>query len=264
FGSSNPGGVSSPVPVKVTGLASGVTAIAVGAYEVCAVVNGGASCDGYAPPEMSSGATAVALGTDGSPTRQHACAIKNGDLRCWGDNTYGQLGNDTEGDVLGMTSGVTAVAAGQSFTCAVARGGAWCWGQNGSGNLGNDSGTTLCTVVGLAPLQCRDQPLEVVGLTKSVTDIATGTCHACAIVGGGVQCWGNNGDGQLGNNSTSDSHTPVQVHGMTTGATAVAGGDSHTCAVVEGRAWCWGSNSHGELGNNSSKGSDVPVPVSGL
>jgi alpha-tubulin suppressor-like RCC1 family protein len=51
----------------------------------------------------------------------------------------------------------------------------------------------------------------VTGLATSVQAIAAGGAHTCALVGGGARCWGSNGSGQLGNNSTTDSHVPVQV-----------------------------------------------------
>ena len=74
-------------------------------------------------------------------------------------------------------------------------------------------------------------------------------------------CWGWGSWGQLGNNSTGDSHIPVSVQGLS-GAFTVAGGDSHSCAVLSaGAIDCWGDNGSGELGNNSTTGSKVPVQV---
>ena len=72
------------------------------------------------------------------------CAIVGGGAaKCWGDNTGGQLGDGTTTPALTpvqvstLTSGVTALAVGNTFTCAVISGGAKCWGMNGAGQLGD-------------------------------------------------------------------------------------------------------------------------------
>jgi alpha-tubulin suppressor-like RCC1 family protein len=46
-------------------------------------------------------------------------------------------------------------------------------------------------------------------LSSGVTAITAGVAHTCALVNGGAQCWGWNIYGQLGNNSTTDSHVPT-------------------------------------------------------
>src|SRR5678816_1120209 len=77
-----------------------------------------------------------------------------------------------------------------------------------------------------------------------------GTGHTCAVVGGGIQCWGANMNGQLGNGMNTQSVQPVSVMNMTSGAYTVAAGGLHTCAITQGAAKCWGQNVNGQLGTH--------------
>ncbi len=186
------------------------------------------------------------------------CALVNGGAQCWGINGLGQLGNNASVSgistvpvpVVGLTSGVQAVAAGEETACALANGGVWCWGYNQFGSLGNNAEE------GVYPL-----PVRVVGLTSGVQAIATGQDIGCALTNGGLQCWGINGEGQLGNNSTANAWTPGPVSGLSTGVQSITTGSGLTCAVVNGTAQCWGGL---ELGNGSTNQSNIPVQVTGL
>ena len=143
---------------------------------------------------------------------RHTCALVTaGGVQCWGNNSFSQLGNDsttysfTPLDVLGLSGPASAIAAGLSHTCAVmSAGGVQCWGDNSSSQLGNDSTTSSPT------------PLDVIGLSGSVTAIAAGFAHTCAVTSaGGVQCWGDNYFGQLGNGKVVGySAMPVDVVGL--------------------------------------------------
>ena len=234
----------------------GVAAIAAGDDHTCALTaSGGVKCwgtnwsgqlgdgttdDRLTPVDvsgLSSGVTAIAA------SRYHTCALTvSGGVMCWG---AGPLGDGTTDarlipvDVSGLSSGVTAIAAGGNHTCALtASGGVKCWGENAFGQLGDGT------------IDARLTPVDVSGLSSGVTAIAAGVSHTCALtVSGGVKCWGENGDGQLGNGTDYSRLTPVDVSGLSSGVVDIAAGWRHTCALTaSGGVKCWGSNDYGQLG----------------
>jgi hypothetical protein len=191
----------------------------------------------------------------------HSCALVGGGAQCWGDNTFGQLGDNTQfqrltpTDVLGL-AGASAVTAsvGGDHTCAIAAGGAaMCWGSNVSGELGDNSTSQ------------RLAPVQVSGLSAGVVAIAAGMQHSCAVTaGGGVKCWGFNGYGQVGDGTPTQRLSPVDVSGLGSGVTAIATGLDHSCAVSSGGVKCWGQNVNGQLGDGTVSQRLTPVNVSGL
>jgi alpha-tubulin suppressor-like RCC1 family protein len=221
---------------------------------------------------VASGAPSAPAFTRIAAGALHTCALTGGGgAKCWGSNVWGEVGNGTDTaiirspvDVVGLASGVRAIAGGIYHTCALTSGGgAKCWGMNSDGQLGN----------GPRPRSTGRTPVDVAGLASGVSAITTGPAHTCALTsGGGVKCWGDNGEGQLGNGSTTTpSATPVNVAGLTSGVKAISAGGGlgggHTCALTSGGGVkCWGYNFAGQLGNGSTTPIIIrtPVNVAGL
>lgn len=195
----------------------------------------------------------------------HSCAAVTRSLgvKCWGDNSNGQLGDGTQEsrftavDVIGLHAGVLAVAAGGRYSCALTSNGAVkCWGSNFRGQLGD--GTDAAQ---------RLTPVDVVGLNSGVVAISAGQSHACALMqAGGLKCWGANGfGGPLGDGTTEDRRMPVDVVGLAHGVSAVSAGWHHTCAVMSsGGVKCWGENYLRQLGDGTTEVRRTPVDVIGL
>jgi alpha-tubulin suppressor-like RCC1 family protein len=91
--------------------------------------------------------------------------------------------------------------------------------------------------------------------------IAAGWAHTCAITPeGGVQCWGNNDYGQLGDGTNTDSNVPVDVSGLN-GASNIIAGAHHTCVLSGNAVWCWGRNHMGQIGDGTNSNRNVPQQV---
>jgi alpha-tubulin suppressor-like RCC1 family protein len=259
-------------PVAVPALTSSVKGIFAAESHSCALkTNGALVCVGFNNQgELGDGTTVwtstptTVTGLPGSVTTvaargRHTCAITAGGvLSCWGNNSYGEIGNGTTSVALTpvtvIGSGVSQAAAGDSHMCAVVSGALKCWGWNDAGQLGDGSTTN------------RTTPTAVNGLGPGVAKAGAGEHHTCAVTTlGAVLCWGKNDFGQLGDGTTINHPTPTAVTGLSSGVAAVVAGDSHTCALTTGGAvLCWGFNGEGELGDGSGSDQHTPVPVSGL
>ena len=179
----------------------------------------------------------------------------------WGDNLGGQLGNNsaefrcaTPVSVVGTTKTFCQIAGGASHTLALDKNGRmWAWGFNNVGQLGNNAVLSQRT------------PVSVLGTTKTFCKIAAGTCYTLALDKyGRAWAWGNNLQGQLGNNAIITQRTPVSVLGTIKTFCQIAAGTSHTLALDKnGRMWAWGDNTTGQLGNNAVLSQRTPVSVLG-
>ena len=229
--------------------------------------NGPATTTNQVTPVTVSGLTGVTALSAGT---QHSCAIvAGGAVRCWGDNSKGQLGTGPAGavmsdvpvPVLGL-SGAIAISAGGDHTCAVTvDGAAWCWGDNADGE------------VGLAPVGgVRTTPYQIPSF-GTVAAISAGSGHTCAITADtGVWCWGNNGAHQLGDPDVAGSTaTPIMVGkaasgNQLTGFIQVVARYAYSCALsAGGTVVCWGDNTWSQLGRGSAGGSSyIPMIVQNL
>jgi alpha-tubulin suppressor-like RCC1 family protein len=213
--------VNSPVPVAVTDL-EGVSSMTAGSFHTCAAdADGSLWCWGRNDRgQLGNGTTddssipirveaitarilAVALGT------LHTCALlESGDVMCWGNNEFGQLGNGTTDDSLvpvavsDFPSPARQIASGYEHTCVILEGGeVMCWGHNERGQVGDRTEGNI-----------RSQPVSVEGLPSGAVSIGTGTFHTCVVLENKtLLCWGYNAHGELGNGTTDNSLEPVVV-----------------------------------------------------
>jgi alpha-tubulin suppressor-like RCC1 family protein len=196
--------------------------------------------------------TSIAVGPS------HACAIVSGQVRCWGSNDSGQLGQATPASsatplvaVAGL-SGVTSVAVGDKHSCALTASGVFCWGANGSGQLGDPTAGT----------PSGPTPVAVSG-TTSATSLSSGLLDNCVTIGDSVSCWGGDLHGQLGNAKTGAAFalSPVTFKGGNTSNPVLGSGEAHNCATVNSALQCWGAGTSGQLGTNTAADSPAPGKV---
>lgn len=270
----------SPTPVLVAGGRS-FTALAAGQWHTCALDTvGTAWCwgsdeigqvgDGQYPIRSSMPSPAAVGGghtfTSLTAGAHHTCGLDASKKTwCWGDEEWGQIGNDPEtgphwtpiSGAFGLT--LNSIAAGWYHSCGIKPDTkAWCWGHDGYGQIGDGAR-------GISELL----PKAVAG-NHAFKSLRGGEWHTCAIdTTDQTWCWGNDEDGQLGDGDSQGrvfSSSPAAVAGVHHFAGVFLGGH-HTCAVdTDQRAWCWGSSLHGQIGDGTT-GLDSPTispsPVTG-
>jgi alpha-tubulin suppressor-like RCC1 family protein len=197
----------------------------------------------------------------------HGCAkFSSSDVRCWGSNLFGQLGDGSTTDkttpvpVQGLGENVQTLALGHEHSCVLLDdGGVKCWGNNIFGQLGDDTTTDQSTAVSV--LEAPSGP----PLSGAQT-LQLGFYHSCAQLGESVKCWGGNESGQLGDGSTANELTPVSVlqspeEPPLAGAHTLILGSYHGCVRIGSELRCWGYNGSGQLGDGSTANGLTPVPV---
>lgn len=226
-----------------------------GANASCAMsCTGGQTC--YANRCASQGWRKVVSG------KKHSCASRSdGTVRCWGDNTSGQLGTLQAGNsstspvVLTGLTGIRQLASTDRHTCALDTGNRlWCWGLNDYGQVGDEQ-----------PSDARRTPYRHPTITD-VLDVGVGTLHTCVRRSDeSVDCVGFNSQGQLGDGSTNLSDVFVDTKNLTS-VVQLAVGVAHSCAIQrDGMADCWGLNgtmdNFGRLGTGTTPSRTSPTAV---
>ncbi|CAM9212563.1 unnamed protein product [Sphacelaria rigidula] len=270
-----------------------VSDFALGGEFTCAILDSGSiKCFGYntegqlgqgntsnvgdEADEMGDALLVVDLGTGVTVTEvttgcQHSCAlIDDGDVKCFGYNNYGQLGQGTTdnigddagemGDDLAVVDlgdlSATSIAAGCDFTCAIVDDGSvMCWGRNTWGQLGTGDDQDVLDEAG--------ESVVAVDLDgSSASAIAAGEGHVCALLDdSSVKCWGRNNNGQLGQGDNVDRGDTADSLGANLAAiefgdsdvpTAIDCGSFFTCALMDDSSIkCFGDNGDGQLGIGS-------------
>jgi alpha-tubulin suppressor-like RCC1 family protein len=194
---------------------------------------------------------------------EFSCLIDDlSELRCWGDNSLGELGigtttplNTEFAQMTGLGSfltvdtdhGTPLLALGAEHACVVAGGSVQCWGSNGAGQ------------VGVGTKSASEPSPHFVETAHSVL-AGSMAKHTCSVESdsGHIMCWGANADGQLGLGHVEEALVPTEVPiaGMKHGAL----GATHSCMLIgTGALYCWGSNAEGELGITPSRVESSPI-----
>ena len=294
----NGGTVDSPLPVAVsdsagTGALTGVVDVGAGGGHSCALLstgqvncwganNNGQLGDGSTttrrrPVTVSDPAGTGPLGGVNhlSVGLSRTCVVvTGGEVRCWGSNLHGGLGDGTTTDRTrpvavsdvegtGPLIGATQVTAGSSHACALLESGEGrCWGSNQNGQLGDGTTTDSSRPVVIS------NP-DGTGPLTGIVELSVLDYQSCALVeSGSVYCWGSNITGALGDGTTTDHIRPTPVQnvegtGSLTDVAQISAGLGHTCATLtNSEARCWGSAGNGGLGDGTTGVRRLrPVPV---
>ena len=203
-----------------------------------------------------------ALGKVAIAYRAMCVILDDGNVKCWGSNSFGQSGLPTGVTYISEPNAIdfgpdrfaTSIAAGTYHVCAILdEGSVVCWGRGNVGQLGNN----------LTSDEYLPQKVDL-GQGRTAVSIDSGSSHTCAILDdGSLKCWGMGSSGQLGIGTNTNHNTPQSVNlGSGRTAVSVSAGMSHTCVILDnGNLKCWGYNYRGQLGIGSTTSQLTPQPV---
>jgi alpha-tubulin suppressor-like RCC1 family protein len=193
---------------------------------------------------------------------KHSLGIDyKGQVWGWGYGKQGQLGNNTLIEysctpisVQGDKKTFCSIKGGDNYTISLDNHGQiWGWGYNVKGQIGDNSTTDQST------------PVSVYGVRKTFCSI--GNCYSTSFgidYTGQVWGWGNNYNGEIGNNDSGDVYTPISIKGNKKTFCKIIGGQYHSISIdYTGQVWGWGYNIFGQIGNDSTNQERTPVSIYG-
>jgi alpha-tubulin suppressor-like RCC1 family protein len=211
------------------------------------------------------------IATDHNNT-QHACALVNRQVWCWGSNYLGGNGHDPTGEPLcigvacnfapqlittvqgGTFDGIVSIGVGREFGCARRTDATiWCWGSDGGwGSRGQ--GTTDDST--------QPFPVQVnLPAASNVTAMYVGGGNVVSVVdgAGAIWAWGRNNYGLVGNGAVTGAEPTPKLTGFA-GASQISMGEGSSLALKpDGTVWVWGDNSEAELGHTPGTAGDQPT-----
>jgi len=203
---------------------------------------------------------------DPSAIGSYAIGVKSdGTLWTWGTNNYGQLGDGTN---TSRSSPVQTIAGGTNWDWSTNRrssagrftayaiktdGTLWAWGNGSGGALGDNTGIS------------KNSPVQTISGGNNWRQVAGGNYNASAIkTDGRLWSWGNNGYGQLGDNTTISRSSPVQTSSAGTNWKDVQKDNSRgntTAIKTDNTLWTWGLGSFSLIGDGAQITRTTPTPV---
>ena len=194
---------------------------------------------------------------------EHCAAIKtDGTLWLWGHNNNGEIGDETTDDRSSPVQTICGgtdwkqIACGGNHTAAIKNDGTlWMWGSNGGGEgdyygqLGDNTDAS------------KSSPIQTICGGTDWKSVSCGQDFTAAIKDNGtLWTWGDNGDGQLGDETSDNKSSPVQTIAGGTDWKQISCGDNHMIAIKnDGTCWTWGKNNNGQLGDETTNNRSSPI-----
>ncbi|WP_413294810.1 hypothetical protein ACLSU7_06825 [Bdellovibrio sp. HCB185ZH] len=195
--------------------------------------------------------------TKASIGRKHNCAImSDNSLRCWGHNTYGQIGDASttfrsEAVIISSGTSFKDVAVGNEHTCAIASNGdLYCWGRNANGQVGNNGAGVD-----------KNSP-QLIDSGVAYKAVSSGENHSCGLTTGNkIRCWGQGMYGALGQGGTGNLNVPTEIDAAVSYKFVSVGAKS-SCAITSAdKLRCWGHNAVNQLGDGTTTNATSPIDV---
>ena len=203
---------------------------------------------------------------------QHTCAVtRSGGVKCWGNNTYGQLGTNASNQTTPVDAqiyNVLQITAGNYHTCALTiDGNVKCWGDGRNGQLGDGfSSDFISSYKSNVPVTVYADNSKTTPLSN-ILQISSNNNHTCALTSSGnVKCWGSGIYGQLGDGLSGTSYkSAIPIYVRTTnnnailnGIASIGLGYNHSCGITnDNKAVCWGYSNNGQLGDSLTGDRDL-------